>query len=78
MRGLGSFKRLIVIGFSIVTVAFETAIYSWFWLTDLSIQIRPQLWFTAKGAESETELYKMETFFSNPYSSVSKMRQECK
>ena len=31
-----------------------------------------------KGAESETELYKMEKFFSNPYSSVSKMRRECK
>ena len=68
MRGLGSFKRLIVIGFSIVTVAFETAIYSWFWLTDLSIQIRPQLWFTVKGHYLAIAVYALLLFaFSSMY-----------
>ncbi len=68
MRGLGSFKRLIVIGFSLVTVAFETLIYSWFWLTDLSIQIRPQLWFTAKGHYLAIAVYALLLFaFSSMY-----------
>lgn len=49
MRELGSFKRLIVLGFSLVTIAFETCVYAWFWLTDFSIAIRPNLWFTEKG-----------------------------
>ena len=49
MRGLGSFKRLIVIGFSLITIAFETLIYGWFWLTEFSIAIRPHLWFSEKG-----------------------------
>ena len=49
MRGLGSFKRLIVMGFSLITIAFETLIYGWFWLTEFSIAIRPHLWFSEKG-----------------------------
>lgn len=49
MRELGSFKRLIVLGFSLITIAFETMVYSYYWLTNFSIAIRPHLWFSGKG-----------------------------
>lgn len=49
MRELGSFKRLIVLGFSLITIAFETIVYSYYWLTNFSIAIRPHLWFSGKG-----------------------------
>ncbi len=49
MREIGSFKRLIVLGFSLITIAFETFVYGYYWLTNFSIAIRPQLWFSEKG-----------------------------
>ena len=68
MRGLGSFKRLIVIGFSLITIAFETVIYGWFWLTEISIAIRPHLWFTEKGHYLAIAVYAILIFaFSSMY-----------
>ena len=49
MKEIGSFKRLIVLGFSLITLAFETLVYGYYWLTDFSIAIRPHLWFSEKG-----------------------------
>jgi len=49
MKEIGSFKRLIVLGFSLITLAFETFVYGYYWLTDFSIAIRPHLWFSEKG-----------------------------
>jgi len=68
MREIGSFKRLIVIGFSLVTIAFESAIYGWYWLTDISIAIRPHLWFTEKGHYLAIAVYVLLLFaFSSMY-----------
>ncbi len=68
MRGLNSFKRLIVLGFSLITVAFETWVYAWFWLNDFSIQIRHQLWFTFKGHVLAIAVYALLLFaFSTMY-----------
>lgn len=68
MRELGSFKRLIVLGFSLITIAFETLVYSWFWLDDFSIQIRQQLWYTFKGHALAIAVYAMLLFaFSTMY-----------
>jgi len=68
MRELNSFKRLIVIGFSLVTIAFETAIYAWFWLTQFSIQIRIHLWFSFKGHVLAIAVYALLLFaFSSMY-----------
>lgn len=68
MRELGSFKRLIVLGFSLITIAFETLIYAWFWLNDLGIQIRPHLWYTFKGHALTIAVYAMLLFaFSSMY-----------
>ncbi len=68
MRELSSFKRLIVIGFSLITIAFETGIYAWFWLTDISIAIRPHLWFTGKGHYLAIAIYALLLFaFSSMY-----------
>lgn len=68
MRGLGSFKRLIVIGFSLITIAFETLIYGWFWLTEFSIAIRPHLWFSEKGHYLAIAVYALLIFtFSSMY-----------
>ena len=49
MKEIGSFKRLIVLGFSLITIAFETFVYGYYWLTNFSIAIRPHLWFSEKG-----------------------------
>ena len=49
MKEIGSFKRLIVLGFSLITIAFETFMYGYYWLTNFSIAIRPHLWFSEKG-----------------------------
>lgn len=49
MKEIGSFKRLIVLGFSLITIAFETLIYGYYWMTNFSIAIRPHLWFSEKG-----------------------------
>lgn len=49
MKELGSFKRLIVLGFSLITIAFETFVYGYYWMTNFSIAIRPHLWFSEKG-----------------------------
>ncbi len=49
MKKLGEFKRLIVICFSIITVASESLVYAYFWYTNFSIQIRSNLWFTTRG-----------------------------
>ena len=62
MRELSSFKRLIVLGFSLVTIAFETAIYAWFWLNDFSIQIRPHLYYTFKGHVLAISVYALLLF----------------
>lgn len=68
MREIGSFKRLIVIGFSLITIAFESAIYGWYWLTDISIAIRPHLWFTEKGHYLAVAVYVLLLFaFSSMY-----------
>lgn len=71
MRELGSFKRLIVLGFSLITIAFETLVYSWFWLTDFSIQIRQggsQIWYTFKGHALAIAVYALLLFaFSSMY-----------
>ena len=68
MRELGSFKRLIVLGFSLITIAFETFVYGWFWLNDLGIQIRPHLWYTFKGHALTIAVYAMLLFaFSSMY-----------
>ncbi len=68
MRELSSFKRLIVLGFSVITIAFETLIYTWVWLTDLGIQIRPQLYFTFKGHALAIAVYALLLFaFSSMY-----------
>ena len=68
MRGLDSFKRLIVLGFSMITIAFETVIYSWFWLSDFSIQIRSHLYFTFKGHVLAIAVYALLLFaFSSMY-----------
>lgn len=68
MRELSSFKRLIVLGFSLITIAFETVVYAWFWLEDISIAIRPQLWFTAKGHYLAIAIYAILLFaFSTMY-----------
>ncbi len=49
MKEIGSFKRLIVLGFSLITIAFETFVYGYYWMTNFSIAIRPHLWFSEKG-----------------------------
>lgn len=49
MKEIGSFKRLIVLGFSLITIAFETFVYGYYWLSNFSIAIRPHLWFSEKG-----------------------------
>lgn len=68
MRGLGSFKRLIVLGFSLITIGFETVIYSWFWLNDFSIQIRSHLYYTFKGHVLAIAVYALLLFaFSSMY-----------
>ena len=68
MRELGSFKRLIVLGFSLITIAFETLVYGWFWMNDLSLQIRPHLWYTFKGHALTIAVYAMLLFaFSSMY-----------
>ncbi len=68
MRELASFKRLIVLGFSLTTIAFETFIYSVFWLNDFSIQIRHNLWYTFKGHALAIAVYAVLLFaFSTMY-----------
>ena len=68
MRELNSFKRLIVIGFSLITIAFETAVYAWFWLNHFSIQIRIHLWFSFKGHLLAIAVYALLLFaFSTMY-----------
>ncbi|MFI3236930.1 MAG: exopolysaccharide biosynthesis polyprenyl glycosylphosphotransferase [Lachnospiraceae bacterium] len=49
MREMGSFKRLIVLGFSLVTIAFETLIYSRFWYEEIFRSVSQYLGFEGKG-----------------------------
>lgn len=68
MRELCSFKRLIVLGFSFITIAFETLIYTGFWLNDFSVQIRHNLWYTFKGHALAIAVYAVLLFaFSTMY-----------
>ena len=71
MRELGSFKRLIVLGFSLITIAFETFVYGYFWLTDFSMQFRhggSQIWYTFKGHVMAIAVYALLLFaFSTMY-----------
>lgn len=68
MRELGSFKRLIIIGFSLITIAYETFVYGCYWMTQFSIAIRPHLWFTEKGHYLAIVVYALLLFaFSSMY-----------
>lgn len=68
MRELASFKRLIIICFSLITIAYETLIYGWYWITEVSVAIRPHLWFTEKGHYLAIAVYALLLFaFSSMY-----------
>ncbi|MCD7807009.1 MAG: exopolysaccharide biosynthesis polyprenyl glycosylphosphotransferase [Lachnospiraceae bacterium] len=68
MKRFGEFKRLIVLCFSLITIASESLVYCHFWYNRYSIEIRNNLWFTTKGHWLAIAIYVVLLFaFSTMY-----------
>ncbi|MCD8326692.1 MAG: sugar transferase [Lachnospiraceae bacterium] len=68
MKRFGEFKRLIVLCFSLITIASESLVYCYFWYNRYSIEIRRNLWFTTKGHWLAIAIYVVLLFaFSSMY-----------